>query len=147
MQKEHKQIINKIDKSKRDFVERLVKSSAFAVPLVIGISSLKINTANASSNSCIVLGGQSSSSTSIYVPPICINPSSSTILPASSSGFPISSSSSSSGGFSQQSGASSSVNTIPEPSTLALLGLGIAGVALAKFKKEKNQSDIDSSEK
>lgn len=149
MKKEQKKFLNSIDNSKREFVERLLRTSAFAVPLTLAVSSIKINSAFADeSTSCILLGADSSTSGSMSgVPPICISPTSSTMLPDD----PILSGSggATSGSFSSTESTSmgSSVSVIPEPSTIALIGLGIAGVALAKLNKDSKQTDIETSEK
>lgn len=102
-------LIENLPLGRREFVQRLLRTSAFAVPLALGVSTIATRNAHAQQASSTA-GGQQSSAT---------------------------------GG--QQSsttgGQQSSVLSVAEPASLALLGLGAAGAALAARQRRAAGTD------
>lgn len=128
-------LIEHVDEDRREFLQRLVKTSAFTVPLALGMNVLMTRGAYAED-----AGATSSSSTST---------GSGTTGGASSSSDGGTTGGTTSGGESQSSSGgtwyppppTSSSASVPEPSSLPLIGLGIASLALAKWRSAKRESD------
>jgi len=100
----NKELLSSVNESRREFVGQLVKTSAFAVPMALGLGTLTARKVYAQANSSENSGGAQSSS-----------------------GGP--------------GGPGDPPASVPEPTAVVLLGLGLASMALHARNKKKSSTN------